>query len=147
MPSSFSALTVNCDNVICETVKEAEESEDNITFFESLSSKTYTTARIKRTLLYSVFNISDIDVTIDYAVLLGMNKEGQKLLNYLKKKEDFVIITKHADSRKLTTKSLMTLECQYKVDEFYNTLLKKQKAPSEAYKKKPIIKNKRFDSF
>ena len=30
LPSSFSALTVNCDNVICETVKEAEESEDNI---------------------------------------------------------------------------------------------------------------------
>lgn len=30
LPSSFSALTVNCDNVICETVKEAEEGTDTI---------------------------------------------------------------------------------------------------------------------
>ena len=30
LPSSFSAISVNCDNVVCETIKKAEESDDII---------------------------------------------------------------------------------------------------------------------
>ena len=40
IPESFSAVSIDCDNVICETVKEAEDSESTVLrLYESKNCK------------------------------------------------------------------------------------------------------------
>ena len=120
--------------------KSALESSSSSDFMVRLSSKAFTTARLKRTILYSLFDVNNVDFSPKYSVLLGMDNKGQQLLNKIKKKSDIHIITKHSDGKSISPEIREELERLYRVDAFYNALLCNQKAPSQAYKNKPIIK-------
>lgn len=113
----------------------------NITSFtDELSSKCYTTARLKRAVLYSMFNVVSIDKEPKYTVLLGANEKGKKVIKANRKKENFIIITKYSDSKKLDKAVFEQYEKSLKLDEIYETLCIEPKSPKNAYMKTPYIK-------
>ena len=113
-------------------------SKNGAEFISNLSSKAYTSARIKRALFYAVFGVTNLDKTPKFAFLLGANKYGRDIINNVR--DDFKIITKHADSKGLNDTSKEELELTYQIDSIYLSLLKAPKAPENSYKRKPIIK-------
>jgi predicted nucleotidyltransferase len=120
--------------------KEAKKCTKSLDFFFSMSSKICTTARIKRSLLYSLFGVKKIVNTPKFTVLLGMDEKGKKHLNEIRKQKKIEVITKHADGKILSASAKKDLERVYLVDSVYNTLLEKSTPAEDAYKKKPIIK-------
>ena len=120
--------------------KAAKGSQSSKEFWDSLSSKTITSARIRRALLYSLFDVNEIDRTPRFTFLLGMDSLGQEKIKSIKKDESFSVITKHSDINNLEEKDRRLAEKQYEIDSLYNTLLLNQRAPSSAYKNKPVIK-------
>ena len=108
-------------------------------FFDSLSSKAFTSARLKRGILYSVFGVTKVDFAPKYTVLLGANGKGRQHISKLKKTRSFNIITKHSDAKNMKKTTKKQLNTLYLVDSLYNTLLKNPTMASEAYKTKPII--------
>ena len=124
--------------LIKKVANRATSGED---FTSKLSSKAFTTARLKRSILYSLFNVENIDCTPQFALLLGMDDKGQALLNNIKKKSDLTVITKHSDAKKLNKNASEMLETLYKVDSLYNALLGDSNTPGDAYKNKPIVKS------
>ena len=139
-PSSVSKSFDSNAEISSLIIKAAKQSKGSGEFFCSLSSKIYTSSRLKRVLLYSIFNVKKVDFTPKFTVLLGMDKKGQELLNKIKKQSSISIITKHSDSKKLSKKACEQLERLYRLDQLYNTLAEKQCVPSDAYKNNPIIK-------
>lgn len=109
-------------------------------FTDDFSSKSYTTARLKRVVMYSAFKIENVDKSPKYTVLLGVNDKGKKLISNNRKKENIVIITKHSDSKKLDKISLEQYEKLLKLDEIFETLYFIPCSPENAYKKTPYVK-------
>ncbi len=112
-------------------------SKDGKEFVNSLSSKAYTTARIKRALLSAIFGVTDVDKSPKFTFLLGANKDGREIINNASC--DLTIITKHSDAKELDDFSKAQLEKCYEIDKIYFTLQKAPKSPENAYKRKPII--------
>lgn len=110
-------------------------------FISRLSSKAFTTARLKRSLLYAMFGVKDVDFEPQFAVLLGMDDKGKALLNDIKKKSKITIITKHSDGKELSDTAKEMLETLYRVDSIYNALLSDKSIPMDAYKNKPVLKS------
>ncbi len=108
-------------------------------FLQALSSKAFTRARILRVLLYSIFNVKSIERELNYTRLLGANDGGKEILKNAKK-SGLCVITKHSDSRTLSEKEKEALSLDYALDMLYLSLQKSPDAPSEAYKKMPILK-------
>ena len=120
--------------------KKAKEAKNSSEFFELLTSKSFTTSRLKRTLLYSFFGVKKISkITKSYTVLLATNKRGKMLLKQNKINRKLTILTKHSDSKKLTKKLLPTYILSKKTDEIYQMLLHIPNPAESAYKYKPII--------
>jgi len=120
--------------------KAAKQSKSSSAFLNSLSSKIYTSSRLKRVLLYSIFGVKKVDFSPKFTILLGADKKGQELLRKIKRQSSMCVITKHSDCKRLITRANAQLEKLYQLDELYNTLTEKQSVPSNAYKNKPIIK-------
>ena len=116
-----------------------EKSKNSKDFITDLSSKAFTNSRLKRTVLYSLFEIENVDFALGFTVLLGMNKKGQAHINKIKKNDGFYIITKHSDGKDMPNDLKAQLEKLYYVDSVYNTLMVKKLKPSEAFRNKPII--------
>ena len=139
-----SHMLLNCDGVkdvfdsnaeIESIVRNAIKNGESI---NSLSSKIYTTARIKRVIMYKLFGVKDVDFTPQFTVLLGADEKGLEVAKRATKQ--FPIITKHADGKKLNESFYKMLERVYLVDCVYYSLSKAQMPPSDAYKRNPIIK-------
>lgn len=120
--------------------KKAKKANSAVDFFEQLSSKSFTTSRLKRTLLYSFFDIKKISQgSSKYTVLLATTKQGMAILKQNKNNKKITILTKHSDSKKLTKSLQSNYEQAKKVDEIYQTLLYNSNSVENAYKFKPII--------
>lgn len=119
---------------------KAYEAVSGKDFVSSLSSKAFTTARLKRAILYSLFNVEKVCFSPEFTVLLAMDKKGQALLNKIRKNSNICVITKHSDGKKLSEEGKKSLDSLYRLDALFNTLLQHQDAPSKAYKTKPILK-------
>ena len=145
---SFALLNGDCISKAFDSNSEIEalikrasmENATNEEFVASLSSKVFTTARLKRVLLYSMLGIENVDFTPKFTVLLGMDKKGQELIGNIRKSTNLAIITKHSDGKGLDEKTFLQLEKLYETDALYNTLTFKPSPPNQAYKNKPIIK-------
>ena len=135
LPSTFDSSLE-----IAAIVREASKNTVSSGFIDSLSSKSYTNARIKRVLLYNLFGITRVDFKPRVTFLLGMDKKGRELLASNKEKQGVCIVTKHSDLKHASASTKKIAETVYKVDEIYNTLLKSPRIPSQAYKNKPILK-------
>ncbi len=117
----------------------AEKSKNGEQFLKGLSSRAFTSSRLKRCLLFSLFKVKSGDKCPKFAILLAANEVGKSILKSLKK-DDFVVITKLSDSKKLDPVSKKHYDSTIFVDTVYNTLLKNRISPNTAYSHKPIIK-------
>ena len=117
----------------------AKSSVSSNEFFEKLTSKAYTYARLRRVVIYFSLGVEKINKEISFAQLLCADKNGRVLLKKIKHEESIKIITKHADSRVLDENELEIYYLDKKIDEIYQGLLSKPQAPNGAYKKNAII--------
>ena len=113
--------------------------KNNLSFESNLSSKVYTTARLKRSILYALFDVENVDFTPKFTMLLGMNAKGQEHVNKIKKNSSIHIITKHSDGKRMSLFLKNQLERLYLVDGLYYTLLVNRQPSSNAFKNKPIV--------
>lgn len=128
----------SCEEIGAIIKDKALESLSGNDFFDGLSSKSYTTARIKRAILASIFGVDTFERTPSFSILLGANKKGREVLSQVV--DDFVVLTKLADAKKLTKEQREALEFTIKVDMLHSSLLKNGSKPKKAYDKKPIIR-------
>lgn len=118
----------------------ALRSNGSCEFISSLSSKSFTTSRLKRAILYALFNVSSLDFEPKFTILLGMDEKGRGQISSVKRNSDFTVITKHSDAKRLDDVSSLYLAKNYMVDELHNALLKSPISADKAYKATPIIK-------
>ena len=64
--------------IIKESASNSKTAND---FIEGLSSKAYTSSRIKRVILYTVFGIKAIEKVPNFTLLLAANNNGKKIIN------------------------------------------------------------------
>lgn len=128
----------SCDEIGALIKEKALASINGCEFFEGLSSKSYTTSRIKRAILYSLFDVKHFNRTPTFSILLGANKRGRDVLNHIG--EGFTILTKLVDSKKLNKDERDLFDITLRVDTLHMSFIKKGIAPSSAYDKKPIIR-------
>ncbi len=122
---------------ICDFAKNCKKSES---FTENISTKAYTTARLKRAILYTLFNVKSMDKEPKYTVLLGANNKGKAILKKNKKTEKFTIITKPSDIKKLSKEDVEKYERAMKVDLFYEGMYFNSSEPNSALKYIPYVK-------
>ena len=124
---------VGCGTFIKKLALDSNNSDD---FFAGLSSKSYTTSRLKRTIIYSVFNIRSIDTDISFLILLGANKRGCDYLNDIK---GISIISNTRNVKELSKEEQLLYKKNREVDSLYYSFLGKPNMPSKVYKNNPYI--------
>jgi len=109
-------------------------------FFDSLGTRNFTTARAKRAILYSFFDVKTINrMNKCFTVLLATNKNGQQALKKARSNKNITVLTKHSDSKKLSLRLAKEYRLLKKVDEIYQTLFYTPRECSLAYKRHAII--------
>ncbi len=119
--------------------KIAKDSCNSNEFFLRLSSKVWTTSRLKRILMSQLFGVESANENKIFTTLLACDKEGRTLIKNIRKNTGISILTKHSDSKKFEGEKLKNFEISCRVDELYYTFLKNPKKPSDAYRKKSVI--------
>ncbi len=116
----------------------AEKSSDYESFINSLPTKNYTLARLRREIIAMLFDVSESEKNAmpEYTVLLGATERGLKYLSEKKKELTLPILTKRADARALSTEGMKQLEKAVLCDSIYALGLKKE---AGAYFKTPVI--------
>lgn len=117
----------------------ANSSKNGEEFFKKLTSKSFTYARVRRALIYAVYDVKAIDKAPKFAFLLGANENGRAILNNVKK-DKFTILTKHSDAKNLDEEATYIMNLSYEANKLYNTLLEEAKPLDDVYKILPIIK-------
>lgn len=130
----------SCAEIGAIIKKSANDSKNGEEFVSSLSSRAHTTARIKRSILFSMFEIDHCDKNPKFAILLGSNESGLELVKKVKNNKCFSLVTKAGDEKILDPVSKKYLKSTILVDKMYNSLLQDPTVPSSAYTLKPIIK-------
>lgn len=125
-----------CGYFVSEIAKKSSGAQE---FFDSLTSKSYTSARLRRIVMYACTGIKTIDSIPSYTQLLAIDSRGREHLKKIKKSMQLPIITKHSDSKKLSEIGLENYTFGKKIDELYCTLIQKPTSASEAYKKTTIV--------
>ncbi len=125
-----------CGYFISDIAKKSNGARE---FFDSLSSKTYTSARLRRIVMYASTALRNVDKSVQFTSLLAVDKIGREHLKTIKKTAKIAILTKHSDAKKLTENAYNSYELSKKADELYYTLLSEPVSASEAYKKSTII--------
>ena len=104
---------------------------------EKLQTKKYTSAAIRRAILYILLGIkqSDLDARPTYTTLLGANDKGREYLSSIRKDErNISLITKPADA-----KDCRQLELDQKADALYSMCFNHKKRSAFCTKKSPYI--------
>ena len=121
---------------IHDTVSSSRDAKE---FFERLTTKTYTYARLRRAVLYALFGIRSLDSEPAYTTLLASSIKGRELLKRLKKECTIPILTKLADYKKMNSKAVSQFEISSKIDFLFNSFIKKGVPPSDFIKNMPYI--------
>ena len=102
---------------IYENINESNTLEELII---NIKSKNYTYSRIKRLMIYILFNITKDDFSNfkDYIRLLGFNNKGKKYLNNIKKKITIPVITNYSKGKEF-------LNIDYKINSILCLILPK----------------------
>ncbi len=94
-------LRESANPILRYAAKTAADSRTSEDFIQNLPQKKYTTARIRRELLFSILNAPlDADSKPAFTVLLAVSRKGREYLKSIKKSAQIEIITKPADSPK-----------------------------------------------
>lgn len=119
--------------------KIANDCSDSNEFFLRLSSKVWTSSRLKRILMYKLFGVESADESQIFTTLLACDKTGRELVKEAKRKTSLSILTKHSDAKSFDGEMLKNLEISRRSDALYYTFLNKPQRPSDAYRKKTVI--------
>jgi predicted nucleotidyltransferase len=104
---------------------------------ENIQTKKYTSAAIRRAILYILLGIkqSDLDNAPTYTTLLGANEKGRAYLSSIRKDErNIKIVTKPADADECRQ-----LEIDKKADALYSMCFKHKKRSEFCVRKSPYI--------
>ena len=98
--------------------------------FQTVSTKKYTDARIRRATLYSYFGVTPAHLreSVMYTQVLAMDGIGQAVLHHIRKTAEIALITKPADTGKLPAQAKMQAERAYRADSVYTLAMPKPKA-------------------
>lgn len=122
--------------------RAARESSSGVEFFELLSTKRYTDAKLRRSLLFAMTGVSKEDLATlpAYTNLLGADKLGRELVSLLRKKEEISIITKPADAATLDAEGAKRQwELSQRLDGIFSFCLENSADAGELIRKKPYI--------
>ena len=122
--------------LIISTAKKCKNPE---CYTDELSAKSYTTARLKRAIMYYLFKVNSINKCPEFTVLLGANEKGKNVIKKSRKTANIDIITKHSDAKGLSQGSYDIYEKGLKADEVFASLCQSPYSPDEIYKKTPYI--------
>ena len=91
------------DNHIKSRIYKYINNSNNLEeFIKNIKSKNYTYSRIKRLMIYILFNITNNDINNqDYIRILGFNNKGRNYLKKIKKDIKLPIITNYSNSNGL----------------------------------------------
>ncbi len=117
----------------------ASKSESSKEFFENLTTKTYTYARLRRVALYALFDIKEVDNEPAYTVLLASSVKGRELLKRLRKEATIPILTKLADYKNMNSKAVSQFEISSKADMLFTSFIKKGIPSRDFIKNMPYI--------
>lgn len=124
---------------ICKT---AHEAADNNEFWEMLSTKRYTDAKLRRAVIFAMCNVrkSDIKALPEYTTLLAANERGRQLLGAYRYSDGVVVVTKPADISNVCGKvAQRQRELDFKLSSIYNFCLERSAPTGQGMKKKPYI--------
>ncbi len=111
-------VTEGLENRIVDAVRTSVSLEE---IYNKIKTKRYTHSRIRRIILRAYLDISkEYSTDAPYIRILGFNSKGKELLSQMKKIAVLPIISRYADTDKLTDngKKLFDLEC--KCTDLYN---------------------------
>lgn len=93
-------------------------------FFESIRTKRYTDAYLRRALLYGLFGVKreDLNAPPAYTQLLAMTKNGQKILSSIRRTAKITILTKPADYKAMNATAQTAAELSLRADSLYCAL-------------------------
>ena len=132
-----------CDGGVLERIcKTAHQTSENNGFWELLSTKRYTDAKLRRAVLFAMCNVrkNDIKNLPVYTTLLSANETGRALLGAHKKRDGMPVITKPADVLELSGEAAeRQRELDAKLSSIYNFCLGVSAPSGQSMKKKPYI--------
>ena len=108
-------------------------------FFESVRTKRYTDAYLRRAVLYGLFGVTRVDLNAPppYTQLLAMTNNGQKVLAAIRHTAEIPILTKPADYKTLDTAARKAAELSLRADSLYCALFPFPTAPSDLLRYSP----------
>lgn len=117
-------------NRFCEMAKKARSTKE---LFDLVGTKRYTSASLKRTMLYCLAGVKkeDIDESLRETLLLAANKEGRALLSEKRKTVGSFVVTKPADADMTLRQNILS----ERIDAVF-TLASENKNEADAMKKK-----------
>jgi len=118
---------------------KACESADFNEFFNNLTTKTYTYARLKRIVLYSLFDVEEVNSDPAYTTLLASSSRGREILKKMKKESPIPILTKPADYKFMGENAISQFKMSSKTDKIFTSFIKSGIAANDYIKKMPYI--------
>ena len=124
-------------DILSYAAKVARASSNAQELIPSLPTKKYTTARLRREILFSIIGASETKIAPAFTVLLAMNDKGRAYLSENKKRFSIPVITKPADTDSLDETGRAQYAAHLKADEIY--ALCTGKSADEYIKKHPHL--------
>ncbi len=143
----FNNTTQECyaesDGGVLERIcKIAHETADYNEFWQLLSTKRYTDAKLRRAVLFAMCNVrkNDIKALPAYTSLLATNERGRQLLGTRRRADSVAVVTKPADVSNVCGEvAQRQRELDFKLSSIYNFCLEKSVPTGQSMKKKPYI--------
>ncbi len=127
-------MTDGLENRICALARSSLSYSE---LFETLRTKRYTDAKLRRALLFAMTGVtkSDIRTSPGYTLLLGANEVGRELLAKNRKDKQINVVTKPADAPKSTAQYALS----EKLDALYGLARKNKLVTNEFVKRGAYI--------
>ena len=112
-----------CDNSIINAIKNCAIAANSFNeFIESLPTKTYTLARLRREIIGYLTNVGDDEKNQrpEYTVLLAATQKGLKYLSSTRKERAIPVLTKLSDSKVLSEGGKKQLDTAMLADSLYS---------------------------
>ncbi len=111
-------ISEGLENRLYSAVKNACSIEE---ILQTVKTKRYTLARLRRILLHAFLNISrkDCDILPQYIKILGFSKNGKKILRIMRDTATIPVIMRYSDVKKLSPTAQYLYEIENRCDDIY----------------------------
>ena len=121
--------------------KMAYAAENGVDFLKSAATKKYTDARIRRAVLFGMTGIQAdmLKLRPCYTILLAAGEKGREWLRNHPFSEDFTVLTKPADSSKMSEMAVLQYTFLRKADNLYGLCMNPSVSGDFFLKQHPVI--------